>query len=150
MLRIVVIVLVFVGAIFVLSTQKPEQVFGRSADGVVVFEGVSSRVRSVSIESFPTFDAALENRISAYYSFTPDLVGVTFSGSLTVQILEQWKQMVDDPTELVIYVYRSPVDGWQPLTTEIDLSKNTLHARLELSKPLWIAVGIRETLNVEN
>lgn len=150
MLRVVVIVLVFVSAIFVLSTQKPEQVFGRSTDGVVMFEGVSSRVRSVSIESLPTFGAALENRISTYYSLTPDLAGVAFSGSLTVQVLEQWKQMVDDPTEFVIYVYQSPEDGWQSLQTEVDLSKNSLQTRLELSKPVWIAVGAGMTLNVEN
>ncbi len=141
MLRVVVIVLVFVGAIFVFSSQQPEQVFARSQDGVVTLEGVSRSVRSVSIDANPAMGVPLESRVSGYYLLIPDLAGVVFSSSLTVQILEQWKQMSQDPTELVIYIYRNPTDGWQSLPTEVDLSTQTLHTQLELFEPVWIAVG---------
>lgn len=143
MLRVTVIVFVFLGAIFVFLSRQPEQVFARSADGVVTFESVSSRVHSVSIESNKAIGVTLEPRVSMYYSIIPDLAGVKFSGSLSVEIVEQWKQSVSDPTELMIYEYRGPEKGWTPLLTEVDLSTSTLHAQVDLSEPLWIAVGTK-------
>ncbi len=141
MLRVVVIVLVFIGAIFVFSSQQPEQVFGRSQDGVVTLEGVSRRVRSVIIDTNKEMGVPLASRVSTYYVMIPDLAGTVFPVSLTIQIVEQWKQTVEDPTELVVYVFTGPDEGWQPLPTDVDLSKSTLYAQLDLTKPVWIAVG---------
>jgi uncharacterized protein YggT (Ycf19 family) len=141
MLRVVVIILVFLGAIFVFLSSQPERVFSRSADGVVTLEGVSRNVRSVNIDANPQMGVPLEPRVSAYYLIIPDLGGVDFSPTLTVQILEQWKQVVSDPTELVFFVFEGPTEGWRLLPTDVDLSTSTLHAQVDLTEPVWIAIG---------
>jgi hypothetical protein len=141
MLRVVVIVLVFVGAIFIFVSRPPEQIFARSADGVVTLEGVSRTVRSVSIDTNSQMGVPLESRVSSYYLIIPDLAGAAFSSSLTIQILEQWKQMVADPTELVLYVFEEPTEGWKSLPTDVDLSTSTFHTQVNLTEPIWIAVG---------
>lgn len=143
MLRVVVIVLVFVGAIFVFSSRQPEQIFARSADGVVTLEGVSRTVRSVRIEMDDSPFAeglSVEPGLSSHYFISLDAQDSGFSPQVTIQILEQWKQNVDDPSELKIFIFRDELHEWQSLPTDVDLSRGTLHAQINLSEFVWIAV----------
>ncbi len=142
LLKSVVIILIFVGALFMLWSHQPEQVFSRSADGVVSVKGVSRTVRSATIEPANTFvEAIFEKRFSAYYKVIPNPSGVIFSSELTVQILEQWKQLQPDLLKLSLYRFDEKARHWQKLPTEFDLQNGTMKTQLDLSGSMWIVVG---------
>lgn len=143
MLRTVVIVLVFLSALFVLTSRIPEQVFSRSTDGVVVLDGVSSRVHSVSIEVVESFDVPLESKVSAYYRIVPDLSGTVFTPSFTITIQESWKQMVSDANILSLFVYKGSEKGWELIPTEVDKTAGVLTGKLPVSDAVWIVVGFQ-------
>ena len=142
MLRVLVIILVFVGAIFVFVSRQPEQVFTKSSDGVVEVQGLSRSVRSVTIEPTKEFGSILEKRVSSYYSLIPNPAGVSFPADVSVKVLEQWKQIHPDLTELTIYKWNEFGSKWEVVSTIVDLSNETLEARIELQEPTWIAVGV--------
>jgi len=142
MLRVLVIILVFVGALFVFVSRQPEQVFSKSLDGVVEVQGLSRNVRSVTIEPTKEFGLILKERVSSYYSLIPDPAGIPFTADVSVKVLEQWKQAQPDLTELSVYKWNEFGSKWEVLPTVVDLSNETLEARMELQEPTWIAVGV--------
>lgn len=144
MLRVFVIVLVFIGAIVVFILQQPEQVFVRSQDQVVELQGLSRSVRSITIESFKEFSPILNERISLYYFIVPNPAGIPFDVNVSAKVLEQWKQLQPDLTELSLYRWTSSNQQWKAIPTVVDLSNETLSASMELQEPTWIAVGMQK------
>lgn len=141
MSKTLIIILVFVGAIFVLVSNRPETVFARSADGAVEVKGLSRSVRSVEIDSSKEFIPILENGVWLYYLITPVPAGVPFDAIMHVKVLEQWKQIEQDITEFTLYKWTEEDQQWKIIPTVVDLSKETLEARINLVESTWIAVG---------
>ena len=135
--------LIFIGALAVLLSHKPEQVFSRSENGAVTIEGISGTVRTVIIEPMEQFDVSFDKRMGEYYQLIPNPSGVTFTSEVTIQITEQWKQLLPDITELLLYRFDTTSHTWQSIPTVVDLSSQTLHARLDFSAPTVIVVGIK-------
>ncbi len=138
MLRNVVIVLVFVGALFVIASQPPEQVFARSEDGVVVLEGVSRSIHSVSIDVIDTVGVPLDGRLSSYYLLIPDVAGLAFQPTVTVNAQDKWG--VGDDAH--VFVFHDANTGWVAQKTVSDRLEKTWRSEIDLSKPVVIAVGI--------
>lgn len=136
MLRTVVVILVFVGALFVIVSRPPEQVFARSSDGVVTLEGVSRRVRGATIDEVQTIGVPLDSRLSKYYVIVPDLAGVVFRPTVTVRMRDSWNE------SSVIFLFDGPKGGWVPQPTSVDLTSRTLQAHIDLSEPVWMTVGV--------
>ncbi|MBI4714017.1 hypothetical protein HY771_02420 [Candidatus Uhrbacteria bacterium] len=141
MLRVLVVILVFLAGFFVLISDQPEKVFARSSDGVIEIEGMSRRVRSVEIDSTQSIGSIFEKRLSQYYLLTPVPAGLKFEPIVRAKALEQWKQIQPDLTELSIYFWNKASTEWEVVPTIVDLTEQTLEARLDLSEPIWIAVG---------
>lgn len=142
MLKTLVIILVFVGAIFVLVSKQPEKVFARTTDGVIEVEGLSRNVRSIEIDQSKEFTPILENRIGSYYLITPVPAGISFETKVRAKVLEQWKQAEFDLTEFVFYRVDAMDTQWKIIPTVVDLSKEMLETVIDLSAPTWIAVGL--------
>jgi hypothetical protein len=141
MLKTLVVILVFVSAIFVLISNQPEKVFARSQDGIVELNGVSRAINSATIDSSQTIGPVFEKRISLYYLLTPEPAGLKFEPFVRVKIIEQWKQSQTDFTELSIYFFNEVNYKWEKVPTVVDLQNEILEAKIELIKPVWIAVG---------
>lgn len=105
-------------------------------------QGLSRSVRSVSIKPTKEFSPILEKRVSSYYLLVPDPSGVPFVADVRVKVLEQWKQIQPDLTEMSVYKWNEFGSKWEVLPTEVNLSKGTLEVRIELQEPTWIAVGV--------
>lgn len=142
MLKTLVIILVFVGAIFVLVSEQPEKVFARTADGAIEVEGLSRNVRLIEIDQSKEFTPILENRVGLYYLITPVPAGISFETKVRAKILEQWKQAESDLTEFMIYKFNVAETQWEKVPTVVDLSDGTLEAVIDLSDTIWIAVGL--------
>ncbi len=142
MLKNLIIILVFISAFFVLVSRQPEQVFTKSSDGVIEVQGLSRTVRSVTIEPTKEFGSVLKERVSSYYFLVPVPAGVPFTADVRVNVLEQWKQIQPDLTELAVYKWNEFGSKWEVVPTVVDLSKETLEVRIELQEPTWIAIGV--------
>lgn len=138
MLRNVVIILVFVGALFVITSRPPEQVFARSEDGIVVLEGVSRSVHSVSVDVVDTVGVPLDGRLSSYYLLIPDVAGLAFQPTVTVNAQDKW-EVRDDAR---IFVFHDANTGWVPQMTASDRLEKTWASEIDLSKPVVVAVGV--------
>ena len=140
-LKTVAIVLIFAGALFVLWSHQPEQVFSRSADGVVTVRGVSRNVRSATIEPSSIAEAIFPARVGEYYLVIPNPSGIIFSSELSIQIIEQWKQLQPDLMKFSLYRFDEASRTWQKLPTVVDLQKGIIQTEIDLSGPTWIVVG---------
>jgi len=132
-----VVVIVVVTSLFFIFTPAPEEVFLRSSDGLVTFEGVARPAAGIQLLTHEAVAVEDGIELPLYEIVTPEGV-VVVGGELAI--------VVDvgavDLTELVLYRYNVTSLSWEVLPTVYDLATTSVSAQVDVAGSLLVGFGI--------